>query len=54
MLVDASALFVHEETLLCLQQTRDWLLGLLVEVEVYITLEIVGIEVVLLYTEWCR
>lgn len=54
MLVDTTAFFVDEKPLLCLQQTWDWLLRLLVEVKVQITLQVVRIKVVFFDTEGCR
>jgi hypothetical protein len=53
MLVDPSALLVNEEALLSLQESWNGQLRFVVIVEVQVTLQIMGVKVVLLDTERC-
>lgn len=54
MLVDPSALLVNEEALLSLQESWNGQLRFVVKVKVQVTLQIMGVKVVLLDTERCR
>lgn len=54
MLVDSSTLLVNEEALFSLQESWNGQLRFVVKVKVQVTLQIMGVKVVLFNTERCR